>query len=659
MSISLLTAAAGVVLALAGTIALVTRCVRMPRTDLIAWTCAMFGLAVALGAQADGFALGFGPVNFRVVQLGAQVVAPLALALGLAEVAARSLPMRFAIRLAVSALGIVSLVILATDPLGTAAFSKAFPTASVHYQPIPNSLLMYVLAPFTALVALIAICTTAARSRRDPAWRATLPAVAAAGVAALALAATGLAALASSKLHTRFSLAAAFPLLCVLAVVLTWLAVSQVRRIRLDVVHQSGAYDDDEGDTGSWRPRRSWSSGDETGDYDPLTDADGRGRYAAVGDHRQYPEEQGFGSYIDEAGYQQSGRRERAADADYEQPDYRQAGGEGSYGDDGDYGPDVGHAAAGGLAARPAGGRYDDAALAGGAAARDLPGGELPGDPVPGSALPEGARPEGALPGGAPAGPAAGLVPGAAAAADPLADGLHAGTAPAGTAPAGGGYDGAAQRGQPGMLSGPSEVLPPQPGWPGQAGMPAADDHEAWSRLFGQIAIYTLLEDRVDAFDGLTEEVVELVRTREPDTLVYIVHAVPSAPMQRILYEVYRDREAYEQHRRQPYIAKFEADRRPYVLATNVIELGLQHAKVMPIPAIPDLLSRGHGGGPPAGPGPAVPGGPVSAGVLGAGALDARVLGAEAPGSSAGPDQRPGGHGGGSAGLGQGPRRVP
>ena len=185
----------------------------------------MAGLTVALGAQADGFARGFGPTAFRAVQVGAQVVATLGLALGLAEVAARSVPIRFAVRLAVSALGIVSLVILATDPLGTTPFSKAFPVASAHYQPISNTLLMYVLAPFTALVALIAIVATAARSRRDPAWRATLPAVVAAGLAALCLAAPGLAALASNRLHTRASLATVFPVLCVLAVVLTWLAV--------------------------------------------------------------------------------------------------------------------------------------------------------------------------------------------------------------------------------------------------------------------------------------------------------------------------------------------------------------------------------------------------------------------------------------------------
>ncbi len=168
----------------------------------------------------------------------------------------------------------------------------------------------------------------------------------------------------------------------------------------------------------------------------------------------------------------------------------------------------------------------------------------------------------------------------------------------------------------------------------------------------------------MDAFDGLTEGVVELVRTREPATLVYIVHAVPSAPMQRILYEVYRDRDAYEEHRRQPYIAKFEADRRPYVIATNVIELGLQRAKISPIPAAPDLLGRPDGG-PPPGPGPVRSRGPVSTAAPAGGPLG-QVPGAEPPSGSAEPpaggaaqDRPPAGPGGGPAGLGQGSRRLP
>ena len=93
-------------------------------------------------------------------------------------------------------------------------------------------------------------------------------------------------------------------------------------------------------------------------------------------------------------------------------------------------------------------------------------------------------------------------------------------------------------------------------------------------------------------FDQLTGRVVEQVRSREPDTLVFIVHAVPSAPMQRILYEVYRDRSAYQWHTQQPHVQQFEADKRPYVLATNVIELGLQQAKVSPFPSVSDLFSE-------------------------------------------------------------------
>jgi quinol monooxygenase YgiN len=158
---------------------------------------------------------------------------------------------------------------------------------------------------------------------------------------------------------------------------------------------------------------------------------------------------------------------------------------------------------------------------------------------------------------------------------------------------------------------------------PPMAGGPPAAGRRPKQDLFGQIAIYTLLEDRVEDFDRLTRRVVGQVREHEPDTLVYIVHAVPSAPMQRILYEVYSDRAAYEAHKRQPYVLGFEADRRPYVLATNIIELGLQQAKVSPLPSVADLLSdtgfdllNDTGFGQP-GYGPRLPGGGVGSGGLG------------------------------------------
>ncbi len=59
------------------------------------------------------------------------------------------------------------------------------------------------------------------------------------------------------------------------------------------------------------------------------------------------------------------------------------------------------------------------------------------------------------------------------------------------------------------------------------------------------------------------------------------MHFVPNAPLQRILYEVYRDRPAFDIHEHRPYIRRFAAECRSCVLATNVIELNLKHAKVV------------------------------------------------------------------------------
>ena len=115
---------------------------------------------------------------------------------------------------------------------------------------------------------------------------------------------------------------------------------------------------------------------------------------------------------------------------------------------------------------------------------------------------------------------------------------------------------------------------------PKAAEAPAA----AVAKPYGRILIFTLLEDRVVDFDRLAEETAEEVRTREPGTVVYVIHLVPNAPMQRIFYEIYRDRDAFDTHESQPYMQRFVTDRRSCVLATNVIELRLKYAKVAPLP---------------------------------------------------------------------------
>lgn len=110
---------------------------------------------------------------------------------------------------------------------------------------------------------------------------------------------------------------------------------------------------------------------------------------------------------------------------------------------------------------------------------------------------------------------------------------------------------------------------------PGTAAPPAGP--------YGRIVVYTLLEDKVAEFDRLATLVADRVRHGEPDTLVYAVHSVPTAPLQRIFYEVYRDRQAFDRHESTSSVAQFTADRRRCVLATNVIELRLTHGRVSPL----------------------------------------------------------------------------
>jgi quinol monooxygenase YgiN len=101
---------------------------------------------------------------------------------------------------------------------------------------------------------------------------------------------------------------------------------------------------------------------------------------------------------------------------------------------------------------------------------------------------------------------------------------------------------------------------------------------------YGRILIFTLFEERVAEFDRLAEQTAEQVRTGEPGTLVYVIHLVPNAPLQRLFYEIYRDPAAFDSHESQPYMQRFASDSRSCVVVTNVIELRLTCAKVVPLP---------------------------------------------------------------------------
>ncbi len=222
MSISFAVALAGTVLAAVGTGLAIRLCVRKPRADMVAWVLALAGLTVALAAQAAGYRRGFVPTTFRATQLGGALVAPLALAWGMSELAARGLVARFAGRLCLAGLFVVAAVILATDVLSARGFTQEWPAPRDHFQYVSLSLLALVAVAVAATV-VVALITTGLRSRHQPAWRGPLAAVALAAVAALA----------TQGLLAKLPANVGYPGLTLVAAVAAWLAASRAAKVSL------------------------------------------------------------------------------------------------------------------------------------------------------------------------------------------------------------------------------------------------------------------------------------------------------------------------------------------------------------------------------------------------------------------------------------------
>src|SRR5215468_3759418 len=445
MSVSFLAAGGAAGIAAVITAVLVGRFARLPRPDQAAWACAAAGLTVALVAQALGYRRGFNAAAFRAIEVGARLAAPMALIWGLAELTGKSFGVRFGSRLAVGALTAIGVVVLASDPLSGVAFTTDWPTAALHYQFIPNVVLVAIAAA-TVLPALLALA-----------------------------------------LQVKLPVNSGYAAVCLAAAALTWFAGHRSRLVRLADLHEAAPAGDDTGwgeaytDTGTgtgyglYRPEtgRVGSDTDYGGLYRPDT-----GGFGRVGSDTDFG-----GLYRPDSG----GIQEVSSDSAFR--DIGSDTGYGFYRTDTDLRPVVSNGA---------------------------------DHPPPGEAMP-------------------GII----------------------------------ETGD--ILPVSFDVFTPA------AGRPGGQPQEETERLYGQIAIYTLIDGQAEEFDRLAQAVVEKVKALEPDTLAYIVHGVPSAPLQRILYEVYRDETAFEEHGHQPYIQDFEEDRQPYVLATNVIELGVRQAKLSPL----------------------------------------------------------------------------
>jgi quinol monooxygenase YgiN len=98
--------------------------------------------------------------------------------------------------------------------------------------------------------------------------------------------------------------------------------------------------------------------------------------------------------------------------------------------------------------------------------------------------------------------------------------------------------------------------------------------------MFGLVVRFTCTDDKAAAaFDELVARTGEQIRANEPGTVVYAVHRVDGRPLERIFYELYRDRAAFEEHESKDYVRHFLAERDNYLSSTEVDWLDLVSAK--------------------------------------------------------------------------------
>jgi quinol monooxygenase YgiN len=98
--------------------------------------------------------------------------------------------------------------------------------------------------------------------------------------------------------------------------------------------------------------------------------------------------------------------------------------------------------------------------------------------------------------------------------------------------------------------------------------------------MFGLFVRFTCKDQAsAEACDRLVAETVAAIKANEPGTLVYASHLVEGQPLQRIFYELYRDKAAFEAHEASPHTRRYLDERDQYLASTEVDWLTLQTGK--------------------------------------------------------------------------------
>jgi quinol monooxygenase YgiN len=578
---------AGALLAAVGTGALVGRLRGEPAGWLIAWVVATVALCLSLGVVATGHLIGFGPVTFRLYQLTGALLAPVWLAIGTVQLLARKAPARFVTWLAGIAFTVVASVILLFDPVGgVAKFGTSLPLGAEHWDWPPTYLLTAAHA-VTALVLVGSLAIAGLRYRDGDDYDADNL------HATLVLVPTGIALVGA----VRFAIPAIF---------VTVLLTATAAGIWYTLLRPLAPYEDEEDEIDS--EDRVWERAPQRR-RDPGPDADRRpapARDGQPGPARQparhpseppgpvvrppaQPRRSGLGDLVAEyrAGEQEvdyAARMQPGTDFGGPSTGYIISQGDDRAGSRRDDAPrehprqnrEFGVTAMGAARMAQVGPEREfGVSSGGGRRARPGPPDQEFGMPVAEAA---GHVPQGDLDGGI-----GGAAGGAAGRRPQEAPGAF--TPPAGRA--GGRRAHAAPEPDFGPATGAlfsATELARVSGEPAAAPRGLDESVRPSPSIYGLLTVFTLLDGAGEAFDRLAEETVEAVRRGEPDTLIYACHAVKSAPLQRIVYELYRDEVAYHDHQRQPHMERFVGERQALVLATNVIELNVNVAKVVPLP---------------------------------------------------------------------------
>ncbi len=594
---------AGALLAAIATGALVSRLRSEPKGWLIAWSITTASLSVSLGVIATGYLIGFGTGTFRIYQLTGSMLAPLWLAVGVIQLMARKGTARFSSWLLGIAFTVIAAVILAVDPvLQEKDFAKALPLGGRHWN-LPPAYLLGTVHVIVALVLLGGLLLAVLRWRGGDDYDAdNMHALLVLGPTGLAL--VGAVSFAVSGMFTAL-------LLFVTAAAVWYAMLRPLAPYEDDDEDADDA--DDEWEDRPPRPRRP--------EYEPR-DVQVAGRRVtpesppARALAEDAPRRSGLGDLVAEyrAGEQDVDYAARMRQQQPSSPDDRFGGPATGMFMAGEYGMPPADQPSGGDPGRrggdpgrqpPVTGQFGMPGVPGPATGEyNIPAHEFGRHGAPGSGRPSGpgtgefGRPGGAGDFGRPVGPGTGEFgmpgvpgPGRSGSLQPMpADQAFGGAPSPGSEQGRGGsrgYDRGGSQGYDqafGVTPSTGAMYPGGPGTPGGAGDLPGGSNRPSPSIFGLLTVFTLLDGTGERFDRLAEETVEAVRRSEPDTLVYTCHSVKSAPLQRIVYELYRDEVAYGDHQRQPHTQRFVTERQTMVLATNVIELTVNAAKVMPLP---------------------------------------------------------------------------